>query len=75
MTTGLAWHLALGGTRLRRVQLVLESEAKMRVFREVLEDVLHDGLDEPAGDLGMPVDDVRVEPDGATHLDARSKRP
>jgi serine/threonine-protein kinase len=74
MTSGLAWHLALGGTRLKKVQLVLGSEAKMRVFREVLEDVLHDGLDEPLGDLGMPVDDVRVEPDGATHLDARSKR-
>ena len=35
-------------------------EAKLGTFREVLEDVLRDGLDAPFGDLGMPVDDAPV---------------
>lgn len=74
MSSALVWHLALGGSRLRRVEIVLQGEAKLRVFREVLEDVLRDGLDDPLGDLGIPMDDVPVLPEGATHLDARSKK-
>ena len=56
MTSALEWHLALGGSRLRRVEIVLQGEAKLNVFREVLEDVLRDDLDDPWGDLGMPVE-------------------
>jgi serine/threonine-protein kinase len=74
MATALAWHLALGGSRLRSVHLVLGSEPKLRVFREVLEDVLHDGLEPGGGDLGVPVDDAVVRVDAATHVDARSRR-
>jgi serine/threonine-protein kinase len=74
MSSALVWHLALGGSRLRHIEIVLQGQAKLNVFREVLEDVLRDGLDDPSGDLGMPVDDAPVHADGATHLDARSRR-
>ena len=74
MTSSLVWHLALGGSRLRRVDVVLQTEAKLGIFREVLEDVLRDGLEDPPGDLGIAVDDAPVHADGATHLDARSRR-
>jgi O-acetyl-ADP-ribose deacetylase (regulator of RNase III)/tRNA A-37 threonylcarbamoyl transferase component Bud32 len=74
MSSALVWHLALGGSRLRRVEIVLQGEPKLNVFREVLEDVLRDGLDDPSGDLGIPMDDAAVQAEGATHLDARSKR-
>jgi O-acetyl-ADP-ribose deacetylase (regulator of RNase III)/tRNA A-37 threonylcarbamoyl transferase component Bud32 len=73
MSSALVWHLALGGSRLRRVDFVLQGEAKLSVFREVLEDVLGDGLDAPFGDLGMPVEDSPVYAEAATHLDARSR--
>lgn len=73
MSHALVWHLALGGSRLRQIEFVLQSEAKLVVFREVIEDVLRDGLDDPSGDLGIPVEDVQVYAEGATHLDARSR--
>ncbi len=73
MSSALVWHLALGGSRLRHVEIVLQGEAKLGVFREVLEDVIRDGLDDPSGDLGIPVDDAPVYAEGATHLDARSR--
>jgi O-acetyl-ADP-ribose deacetylase (regulator of RNase III)/tRNA A-37 threonylcarbamoyl transferase component Bud32 len=74
MSSALVWHLALGGSRLRRVEFVLQGESKLNVFREVLEDVLRDGLDDPSGDLGLPMDDAPVVAEGATHLDARSRK-
>jgi serine/threonine-protein kinase len=74
MTSALAWHVALGGTRLKRVEIVLENAAKMRTYREVMEDVLLEGRDESQGDLGLPVEDGDVQTDAATHLDARSRR-
>jgi O-acetyl-ADP-ribose deacetylase (regulator of RNase III) len=74
MTSSLVWHLALGGTRLRRVTIVLRDEAKLAAFRDVLHDVVRDGLDDPPGDLGVSVDDETVRVDGTTHLDTRPKR-
>ena len=74
MSSALVWHLALGGSRLRKVSIVLSHEAKLRVFRDVLEDVLRDGLEDPAGDLGLAVDDAPAQAEAATHLDARSRR-
>ena len=73
MTSTLEWHLALGGSRLKRVEIILQGEDKLTAFREVLEDVLRDDLDDPWGDLGMPADDVPVRAEGATLLDGRSK--
>jgi eukaryotic-like serine/threonine-protein kinase len=75
MSSTLVWHLALGGSRLRSVEIVLQGEAKLNVFREVIEDVLRDGLDTPLGDLGIPIDDAAapVYAEGTTHLDARSR--
>jgi serine/threonine-protein kinase len=74
MTSALLWHLALGGSRLKKVTIVLSTEAKLRVFREVLEDVLRDGLEDPAGDLGLAVEGVVAQGEAATHLDARSRK-
>jgi eukaryotic-like serine/threonine-protein kinase len=73
MTSTLEWHLALGGSRLKRVEIILQGEDKLTAFREVLEDVLRDDLDDPWGDLGMPADDAPVRAEGATLLDGRSK--
>jgi serine/threonine-protein kinase len=71
MISGLMWHLALGGSRLKRVEIVLGSEEKLAVFREVVGDVVQDDIDAGVGDLGYPVDDAPVLGDGATFLDGR----
>lgn len=73
MTSSLVWHLALGGSRLQKVTIVLRDEARLSIFREVVEDVVRDGDDLP-GDLGIPVDDAPVRPEGVTYLDARTYR-
>ena len=74
MTSSLLSHLALGGSRLRKATIELVNEAKMPTFRDVLEDVLRDGLEDPAGDLGLGVEDTPAQAEAATHLDARSRR-
>jgi serine/threonine-protein kinase len=71
MTSALLWHLSLGGSRLQRVTFVLRDEARLGIFRDVLEDIVRDGDDLPA-DVGLPVDDAPVKPEGVTYLDARS---
>jgi serine/threonine-protein kinase len=74
MMTALALHVAVGGTRLHHVQIVLGDEAKLRVFRDVAEDALRDGDEVPTHtDLGLPADEGEVRPDGATHIDAYSR--
>ncbi len=74
MTSGIAWYLALGGSHLRQVRIVLADDEKLRVFREVVDDVMRDGADDPAPDFGLPVDDAAVRVDAATYLDPRTKR-
>jgi len=75
MMTAIAWHVAIGGTRLAHVQIVLEDEAKLRTFRDVAEDALRDGEEAPPGlDLGLPADEGEVKADAATHIDAFSRR-
>jgi serine/threonine-protein kinase len=75
MMTALAWHIAIGGTRLRHVDIVLGDETKLRTFRDVAEDALRDGDEAPPlVDLGLPADETEVRPDGATHLDASPSR-
>ncbi len=56
MMTALRWHLMLGGTRLNRVEIVLENEAKLAVYRDVTADSL--GVEDRHGalDLGLPVE-------------------
>jgi O-acetyl-ADP-ribose deacetylase (regulator of RNase III) len=76
MTTALRWHVALGGTRLERVTVFLEDETKLKVFRSVVEEALRgEGEALGASDLGLPVEDSQVEPEGATMLDASTARP
>jgi serine/threonine-protein kinase len=74
MSSALVWYLALGGSRLKKVRLVLSSEEKRRVFRDVIDDVMHDDADDPPVDVGLAVDDGAVRVDAATHLDTRPKR-
>jgi hypothetical protein len=74
MTSGIAWYLALGGSHLREMRIILATEEKLRVFREVVDDVMRDGADSPPPDFGLPVDDAFVHEEGATHLDPNAKR-
>jgi serine/threonine-protein kinase len=75
MTTAIRWHLALGGTHLERVTFFLEDEAKLRVFRAVVDEALR-GEGEAIGvlDLGLPADGGEVQVDAATVLDATGNR-
>jgi serine/threonine-protein kinase len=75
MMTAVRWRLALGGSRLRRIHVVLGDEAKLEAFRDVAVEALHGGDETPeVPDLGLP--DARVAAavteDEATCLDASS---
>jgi serine/threonine-protein kinase len=76
MATALRWHIALGGTHLVRVSVLLGDEAKLRVFRAVVDEALRgDGPATGAADLGLPVEDGEVHPEAATELDATATSP
>ena len=70
MMTALRWHIALGGTRLESVRVILDEERKLRAFREVAEDALR-AEDEALSilDLGLSAGDAPVRGDSATHID------
>jgi O-acetyl-ADP-ribose deacetylase (regulator of RNase III) len=72
MATALRWRLALGGSRLQRVSIVLGDEAKLATFRDVAIEALHGSEDAPTRllDLGLPDERTAVTPDAATCLDA-----
>jgi eukaryotic-like serine/threonine-protein kinase len=74
MATALRWRLALGGSRLQRVTLVLADEAKLAQFRDVAIDALR-GADTPPreADLGLAVEGS-VSPEAVTFLDPSSGR-
>jgi O-acetyl-ADP-ribose deacetylase (regulator of RNase III) len=76
MMTALRWRLALGGSRLKRVRLVLGDDAKLAVFRDVAVEALR-GTGDPqhATDLGLADDRTAVTPEGATFIDAASGGP
>jgi serine/threonine-protein kinase len=70
MMTALKWHVLLGGSRLEEVHVVLENEAKLKVFQQVAEEALRGEDDAPElVDLGLPVTDVIVRGDSSTHID------
>jgi serine/threonine-protein kinase len=74
MMTTLRWHMMLGGTRLRRVSIWLDSDAKRRAFQDIAEEVFGfgDTLGLATHDLGLPVDgDTPISPEAATFLDPR----
>jgi serine/threonine-protein kinase len=73
MMTALKWHLALGGTRLRELQVVLADESKLAVYREVAEEALRDGDRRAAIDVGLPAEERPIESKGATCLDVDKK--
>jgi O-acetyl-ADP-ribose deacetylase (regulator of RNase III) len=74
MMTALKWHVALGGTRLENVNIVLSDEQKLRTFREVANEALSDEDDAPPfADLGLPVESGEVRVDAATQIDAKSR--
>jgi hypothetical protein len=71
MMSSLSWHLALGGTRLESVKLVLGSDSKLKTFRAVAEEALRDPDSAPPFlDLGLAAAEGEVRGDAATHLDA-----
>lgn len=73
MMTSLRWHLLLGGTRLRHVDVVLQNDEKLAVYREVAEEALRDqAAARGPTDLGLPVDVVAPTAEGATFIDAGS---
>ena len=71
MMTTLRWHAMLGGTRIRKITVWLDSEAKRRVYQDVAEEVLglldmrHFGQ----ADVGLPDDNATISAEGATFLD------
>ena len=69
MLATLKWHLLVGGTRLRQVQIVLADETKLALYREVAEEALRDGDRRASPDLGLP-DERETKAEGATCLDA-----
>jgi serine/threonine-protein kinase len=76
MATALRWHVALGGTRLERVNVFLGDEEKLRVFRAVVSEALRgDGQATGAADLGLPAENGSVRPEAVTELDATAIRP
>jgi serine/threonine-protein kinase len=74
MVTALRWRLALGGSRLKKVSLVLGDEAKLAAFRDVAAEALRGTAEPPrVVDLGLPDDLAAVTPEGATFIDAASR--
>ncbi len=72
MMSALAWHLALGGSRLDHVRVYLGDEQKLRVYRHVASEALRDSEDErPAFlELGLPAEGGEVHAEAATKIDA-----
>jgi serine/threonine-protein kinase len=69
MMTSLKWHLQLGGTRLREVQVFLADETKLGIYREVAEEALREGDRRTAIDVGLPAEERVADSKGATCLD------
>ncbi len=75
MMTSLKWHLMLGGTRLRSVDVVLADAHKLAVFREVAEEALRDqGAGRAGVDLGLPAEQGRSTMEGGTFVDPTTGR-
>jgi O-acetyl-ADP-ribose deacetylase (regulator of RNase III) len=69
MMTALKWHLSLGGTRLKQVQVVLADDTKLGVYREVAEEALREDERHPIVDVGLPAEERVADSKGATCLD------
>jgi serine/threonine-protein kinase len=71
MMTALRWHTMLGGTRLRQLTIVLDTEAKRRLYQDVAEEVLSvfESRHLAPLDLGLPDDRHPADAEGATVLD------
>lgn len=66
MMTALRYHLTLGATRLREVTIHLWDERSLDVFREVGRQALAGAQGCAVPDVGRPVEDAPVRPEGAT---------
>jgi hypothetical protein len=53
-------HVLLGGSSIRRISFVLDDEAKLMAFREVLESVIFEDAGMPP-DVGLPAPQISVE--------------
>ncbi len=72
MMTSLKWHLLLGGTRLREVNIVLADQTKLDVYREVAEEALRD--DRRVVDVGLPAEERTIDAKGSTCLDVSGSK-
>jgi serine/threonine-protein kinase len=66
MMTALRYHLTLGATRLKEVAVHLWDEASLEVFREVGRQALAGPYGCAPQEVGRPVEDAAVVPEGAT---------
>ncbi len=71
MMTALRHHLALGGTRLREVEVVLADEPSHAIYRQVGAEALRASFDGDRRDTGLPSSRAEVHPEGATWVDPR----
>ena len=71
IASALRWRLSLGGSRFQRITIVLGSEEKLAIFRDVAAEALR-GTGEPPAvvDLGLPDERGTTTPEGATFIDA-----
>jgi eukaryotic-like serine/threonine-protein kinase len=65
MAAALRWHLALGGSRLAGVRLVLYDDERHQTFREVFEAGLL-GEEEPVPDCGLPHVAAHIDKDSTS---------
>ena len=75
MMTALKLHVVLGGTRLRRVDVVLWDQKDLDVYREVAEECLRGDGDAATVDIGLPAEEVEARPEAATCIDASKTGP
>ncbi|MFO0553106.1 MAG: serine/threonine-protein kinase [Polyangiaceae bacterium] len=73
MMTALVQHLALGGTHLRDVEIVMLDPRSFETYREVAAGVLHGQVDLSIRDVGLPAAERQVTGDGATWVDVRGR--
>lgn len=70
MMTALKLHMALGGTRLRQLDIALYDGACLETYAEVAEEALRGNGDYTQVDIGLPAVEVAATPTSPTCVDA-----
>jgi serine/threonine-protein kinase len=72
MMTALRYHLELGGTHLREVEIVLWDARSLDTYRDVAEEALFDGTEVALHDVGLRAAPNAARPEGGTWVDPSS---